>query len=102
MTRNLSRVLGEEPGSTLLDAAVREACRSYALYWFETFHLRGTDEPPYPGTGNFCTTDGKSYDVVVTAILIAVAVRAEGSVRSDGRWDDWAAGVARSRKRCDR
>jgi hypothetical protein len=56
---------------------------------YETFHLRGTDEPLYPGMGTFCTTEGKPYDVVVTAILIAAAVRSldstTGTVRSDGR-----------------
>ncbi|MFE4836321.1 hypothetical protein ACFRAU_16775 [Arthrobacter sp. NPDC056691] len=34
---------------------------------------------------------------MVTAILIAAAVRSPGSttgtIRSDGRWDNWAAGV---------
>jgi uncharacterized membrane protein YbaN (DUF454 family) len=29
----------------------------------------------------------------VTAILIAAAVRSEGPLRSDGRWDAWVAGV---------
>lgn len=38
--RNLARVLGESAPSARLDAAVREAFRSYCLYWFETFHLR--------------------------------------------------------------
>lgn len=65
---------------------------------YETFHLRGTDEPPYPDMWNFCKTENQPYDVVVTAILIAAAVRepdlAAASVRSDGRWDNWAAGVA--------
>lgn len=65
---------------------------------YETFRLGGTDEPAYPGIGTFCKTEGKPYDVVVTAILIAAAVRAlgstAGSVRSDGDWDNWAAGVA--------
>lgn len=65
---------------------------------YETFHLRGTDEPLYPGMGTFCTTEGKPYDVVVTAILIAAAVRSldstTGAVRTDGRWDNWAAGLA--------
>lgn len=63
----------------------------------ETVHLRGTDAPPYPDMWTFCTTAGKPYDVVVTAILIAAAVRSldttTGAVRSDGRWDNWAAGV---------
>lgn len=65
---------------------------------YETYHLRGTIEPPYPGMGTFCKTEGKPYDVVVTAILIAAAVRVlyaeQGSVTSDGRWDNWSAGLA--------
>lgn len=64
---------------------------------YETFHLRGTEDPKYPGMSEFCKTEYRPYDVVVTAILIAAAVRAlnsaSGSVKSDGRWDNWAAGV---------
>lgn len=64
---------------------------------YETFHLGGTDEPPYPDMWTFCKTENRPYDEVVTAILIAAAVRtivtAAGSVRSDGDWDNWAAGV---------
>jgi hypothetical protein len=64
---------------------------------YETFHLRGTKEPTYPGMTAFCTTGKKPYDNVVTAILIAAAVRSFGSstqvVASDGRWDNWSAGV---------
>lgn len=37
---NLGPVLAAAPGSASLDAAVREAFRSYCMYWFETFHLR--------------------------------------------------------------
>jgi lauroyl/myristoyl acyltransferase len=40
LERTFGRVLGQSPGSPLLDAAVREAFRSYCLYWFETFHLQ--------------------------------------------------------------
>lgn len=65
---------------------------------YETFHLGGTDEPRYPGMWTLCKTENRPYDEVVTAILIAAAVRAldstSGSVRSDGCWDKWAAGVA--------
>jgi hypothetical protein len=64
---------------------------------YETFHLRGTKAPPYPGMWTFCTTKNRPYDVVVTAILISAAVRSldstTGTVQSDGRWDNWAAGV---------
>lgn len=59
----------------------------------ETFRLQGTIEPSYPDMWSFCTTANKPYDVVVTAILIAAAVRSEGPLRSDGRWDAWVAGV---------
>lgn len=45
----------------------------------------------------FCKTENRPYDVVVTAILIAAAVRSLDSatvtVQSDGRWDNWAAGM---------
>lgn len=65
---------------------------------YETFHLRGTKEPHYPDMWTFCKTEQKPYDEVVTAILIAAAVRAMDSTvtafRTDGRWDNWAAGVA--------
>lgn len=48
--------------------------------------------------GGFCKTGHQPYDSVVTAILIAAAVRAidarTGTVASDGRWDDWGAGLA--------
>ncbi len=64
---------------------------------YETFHLRGTDPSRYPDMNDFCKTENKPYDQVVTAILIAAAVRTfdsrTGVVKSDGRWDNWAAGV---------
>lgn len=64
---------------------------------YETFHLRGTDEPEYPDVSAFCKTAHQPYDTVVTAILIAAAVRsindAQGLFRSDGAWDNWAAGM---------
>lgn len=37
---NLSRVIGRAPGSPALRAATREAFRSYARYWFDTFRIR--------------------------------------------------------------
>jgi phosphatidylinositol dimannoside acyltransferase len=37
---NLSRVLGRDPDSPLVDAAAREAFRSYARYWYDTFRMR--------------------------------------------------------------
>lgn len=64
---------------------------------YETFHLRGTNARLYPDMGTYCTTENRPYDVVVTAILIAAAVRSPnsttGTIRSDARWDYWAAGV---------
>lgn len=38
--RNLSHVLGEPPGSPILEAAAKEVFRSYARYWHESFHVR--------------------------------------------------------------
>jgi KDO2-lipid IV(A) lauroyltransferase len=38
--RNLSRVLGEPSGSSVLQAATKEVFRSYARFWFESFHVR--------------------------------------------------------------
>jgi KDO2-lipid IV(A) lauroyltransferase len=38
--RNLSLVLGEPLGSPVLEAAAKEVFRSYARYWFESFHVR--------------------------------------------------------------
>ena len=65
---------------------------------YETFHLGGTNEPAYPDMWTFCKTENRPYDEVVTAILIAAAVRAmdvsAGTIKSDGRWDNWTAGVA--------
>jgi hypothetical protein len=64
---------------------------------YETFHLRGTETPRYPGMGTSCKTENQPYDEVVTAVLIAAALRAlqsnMGVVRSDGLWDHWAAGL---------
>jgi len=37
---NLSRVLGRPPGSSLVRSATREAFRSYARYWHDTFSVR--------------------------------------------------------------
>lgn len=44
---NLSRVLGRPPGSDLVQAATREAFRSYARYWHETFHIRSVPTPEF-------------------------------------------------------
>lgn len=60
---------------------------------YETFHLRGTEEPEHLGLSEFCKTARRPYDVVVTAILISAAVHADRQVRSDGQWSNWAAGV---------
>lgn len=64
---------------------------------YETFHLRGTEDPKYPQMAEFCKTENLPYDVVVTAILIAAAVHAmdssTGAFTSDGDWDNWAARV---------
>jgi KDO2-lipid IV(A) lauroyltransferase len=37
---NLSRVLGRAPASELVQAATKEAFRSYGRYWYDTFHAR--------------------------------------------------------------
>jgi len=37
---NLARVLGEAPGSAIVERTAREAFRSYARYWHETFLIR--------------------------------------------------------------
>lgn len=37
---NLRRVLGRDPGSPLVRAAAKEAFRSYARYWYDTFRIR--------------------------------------------------------------
>ena len=37
---NLSRVLGKEAGSPVVRSAAKEAFRSYARYWYDTFHVR--------------------------------------------------------------
>lgn len=37
---NLARVLGRDPGSPLVRATARDAFRSYARYWYDTFHAR--------------------------------------------------------------
>lgn len=83
-------VLSEKHGVRLNgDKAVGES--------HETFSLRGTDMPRYRAMTDFCTTERQPYDEVVTAILVAAAVQEPafrtGVVKSDGRWDNWAAGV---------
>ena len=40
VAENLSRVLGRPASSPLVQAAVKDAFRSYARYWFDTFHAR--------------------------------------------------------------
>lgn len=37
---NLSRVLGRDAGSPIVRAATKEAFRSYARYWYDSFHVR--------------------------------------------------------------
>lgn len=83
-------ILNEEAGIRL--NGFKAAGKAY-----EAFHLRGTKLPPYPDMCTFGTTENRPYDVVVTAILIAAAVRSldstTGTTRSDGRRDNGAAGV---------
>jgi phosphatidylinositol dimannoside acyltransferase len=38
--RNLSRVLGKDADAPVVRAAARESFRSYARYWYDTFHVR--------------------------------------------------------------
>ena len=38
--QNLARVLGRDPRSSLVRATTREAFRSYARYWYDTFRIR--------------------------------------------------------------
>jgi KDO2-lipid IV(A) lauroyltransferase len=40
VARNLARVLGHPPGSTLVQRAVDDCYRLYSRYWYETFALR--------------------------------------------------------------
>lgn len=42
---NLARITGERPGSPRLERLVREAYKSYARYWLETFRL--TEQEPW-------------------------------------------------------
>ncbi|MDQ0925603.1 hypothetical protein QF038_004111 [Pseudarthrobacter sp. W1I19] len=70
---------------------------------YETFSLRGSKSPKYMGMAASCKTANLPYDEVVTAILIAAAVRAltsrTGVVMSDGQWDDWPPVSVSSRRR---
>ncbi|MDQ0769400.1 hypothetical protein QF031_002149 [Pseudarthrobacter defluvii] len=61
---------------------------------YETFSLPSANAA---GSGHhawFCKTENKPYDVVVTAILTAAALHRPGVLRSDGRWENWTAGLA--------
>jgi KDO2-lipid IV(A) lauroyltransferase len=42
---NQARVLGVAPGSEEADLAAREAFRTYARYWYETFRIRVVPDP---------------------------------------------------------
>jgi phosphatidylinositol dimannoside acyltransferase len=44
---NLSRVLGKPPGSAVLRAAARESFRSYARYWYDTFHIKALSDEEF-------------------------------------------------------
>lgn len=74
-----------------------------------SFNLKGDEddigEPfVFPGRGghNFCKTNGKDYDVVVTACLLVVMdhfSKDEVAVTSDGKMpEDWAEGIALYKK----
>jgi KDO2-lipid IV(A) lauroyltransferase len=41
---NQARVLGRPPGDPLVQASTRAAFRSYARYWFDTFHVTEWDD----------------------------------------------------------
>lgn len=40
VSSNLARVLGQSPDSPVVQATTREAFRSYARYWYDTFRIR--------------------------------------------------------------
>ncbi len=58
----------------------------------ETFLL---EKAPKNKEFNFCKTNGKPYDLMVTSMLIVCAGYAEGALKigSDGEVDDWAQAV---------
>lgn len=61
---------------------------------YETFCLPSGCGKNQPSARWFCTTANKPYDIVVTAILVAAALRCPGSLRSDGGLENWTAGIA--------
>jgi hypothetical protein len=61
---------------------------------YETFSLPSANATGPGNHAGFCKTENKPYDLVVTAILTAAALCRPGLLRSDGHWEDWAAGLA--------
>jgi lauroyl/myristoyl acyltransferase len=89
VARNLSMVLGREPSSPVVQAATKEAFRSYARYWYDTFHIRAMPREEFHRR---CRLEGRHH-------LEEALERGRGAVLALphlGNWDVAGAHVAGS------
>jgi phosphatidylinositol dimannoside acyltransferase len=84
LERNLARVTGLEPGTDELNSLVRDAYRSYARYWLETFRL--VREGPEFFLERFRCIDKHNLD--------GVLARGRGAVVAVGHLGNWDAAGA--------
>ncbi len=82
--KNLQRTTGVAPGSAEMDALVREAYRSYARYWLETFRL--VREGPDFFLDRFIGLGDENLE--------AVRARGKGAIVVVGHLGNWDAGGA--------
>ncbi|MDQ3784019.1 MAG: phosphatidylinositol mannoside acyltransferase [Actinomycetota bacterium] len=81
VTTNLARITGEGPGSPRLERLVREAYKSYARYWLETFRLV-EQEPRFFLERFHCAGEG---------YLAEVLARGRGAIIVVGHLGNWDA-----------
>jgi KDO2-lipid IV(A) lauroyltransferase len=82
---NLARVIGSEPGSEPVRAAVREAFDLYARYWYDTFRIRVMPDREFLARCTFENAEGFDEDFAQGTGVI-VALPHMGNWDAAGHW----------------
>lgn len=82
---NLRRVVGPAVSDTALDALVRDALRSYARYWLETFRLENTDHRAVVES-SVAEGENRIADALALGRGVVVALPHSGNWDAAGMW----------------